>query len=173
MLSTRAVVERLPTTSGRLALAGAAVIVAITAVALSCTVDTELGLTAQVTSADIHANGSGASAVITVDVTTDVRVGEHAQGMRTFIVPRLDLLVGDTLVATVNLDRPVGFDGTLAPGESQTIRLHGATFAGSFDPAAICVSPTPTVRIVLHWNDMTAMEMGTAEGTTTRVTCTP
>jgi len=173
MLSSGAAIDRLPRTSGKHALAAAAVIAGVTAVALSCTVDTELGLAAQITAAEVHAAGSGASAVVSVDLTADVRVGEHAQGTRMFIVPRADLLVGDAIVATVNLDRPAGFDGSLDPGVSRTLVLHGATLAGAFDPAPLCASPAPAVRVVLHWEDRTAMEMGTAETSTMRVTCTP
>lgn len=173
MLSTGAVVDRLPRTSGKYALRGAAVIAGVTAVALSCTVDTELGLAAEITSANVSAAGSGAMAVITVDLNATVRVGEHAQGTRMFVVPRVDLLVGDAIVATINLDRPVGFDGSLDPGVSRMLTLHGATLAGAFDPAPLCATPTPTVRVLLHWEDRTAMEMGTAEGTATRVTCAP
>jgi len=173
MRLARAAVARLPVGTGRAALAALVVMAGVTAVVLSCTVDTELGLAVEVTSATVSATGSGATAVITVDVGADVRVGAHAQGSRMFIVPRADVLVGDTVVATVNLDRPAGFDGTLAPGESRSLVLHGATFAGSFDPAALCVTPAPAPTVLLHWEDRTAMEVGTAEGTASPASCTP
>lgn len=172
MLFTRAVADRVPKTSGKLALAAASVIVGVTVAAVSCTVDTELGLAAEITAANVQAAGSGATAVISVDITAEIRVGAHAQGSRMFIVARADVLVGDTVVATVNLDRPAGFDGTLAPGVSRTLSLHGVTLPGAFDPAPLCTSPAPAVRVVLHWEDRTAMEMGTAEGAATSA-CTP
>jgi hypothetical protein len=140
----------------------------------SCSVDTELGVAAEIESATVTVTGTGADAEVSVSMDVTFRVGEHAQGARTFQVPRADVYVTDMIPATVNLDRPATFDGTLAPGEMETVTLTGATPNPDAD-ATLCGAAAVSVRI--YWEHRPAAggtalpEMDTAEIAEAGVTC--
>ncbi len=139
-----------------------------------CSVDTELGVAAELQSATVTVAGTGADAAASVMLDVRFRVGEHALGPRTFVVPRADVRVGETPAATVNLDRPPGFDGTLSPGESQEVTLVGTTTNPDAD-GVICGAPSATV--VIQWEHRDAMdpssmgEFDVAEMDTSDITC--
>jgi hypothetical protein len=140
----------------------------------SCSVDTELGVAAELRSATVTVAGTGADAAASVMLDVQFRVGAHALGPRTFVVPRADIRVGDSPAATVNLDRPAGFDGTLSPGETQDVTLVGTTTSPDAD-AALCGASSATV--VVQWEHRDAMdpssmgEFDVAEIATTDITC--
>ncbi len=151
----------------------AVVLAALVAFAVSgCSVDTALGLVGQVQDASVSVTGSDTATVVAVDMTMDVRLGTHAMGSRDFIVPKVDLLVGGNVVATVNLDRPAGFNGTLAPGDHETLMLHGATVPGAFPMAhdPLCASGA-SAEVLVHFEDTTQMTAGQASFSTASITC--
>jgi hypothetical protein len=140
----------------------------------SCSVDTELGVAAEIRNASVTVAGTGADAAASVMLDVQFRVGAHALGPRTFVVPRADIRVGETPAATVNLDIPAGFDGTLSPGETQDVTLVGTTTNPDAD-AALCSASSATV--VIQWEHRDAMDPSTmgeidvAEIETTNITC--
>jgi hypothetical protein len=125
-------------------------------------------------SASVTVAGTGAEAAASVMIDVRFRVGEHALGPRTFQVPRADVRVGETAAATVNLDRPIGFGGTLSPGESQNVLLTGTTTNPDVD-ATLCGAGTATVLI--RWEHRDAMDPSTlpeidvAQIDTTDISC--
>ena len=153
------------------ALASAERLIAVSGAA-GCEVDTELGIAADVTSAQVTVTGAGADSIVGVDLVVHFRVGEHAQGVRTFIVPQADLFSGTEFLAQITLARPPDFDGMLAPGEDETVSIHGETrpgdFAGARDP--LC-APQPTITVLLRWRDQTTAELGASQAMTSAVTC--
>ncbi len=152
----------------------AAAVVALAAVAAACTVDTELGIAAQVEGGAVTVTADDA---VQVEARVRFRVGEHAEGPRQFILQRLELFVGDTPAARVNADYPPGFDGTLAPGEDETVTLTGTSSAGAFPAARDLLCGAGSVRLLVRWQDVTPgdspvdTEYGLAEGSTGDVTC--
>ena len=157
----------------RLALA----LLACTSWGASC-VDTELSLDMQLRSAAITVQ---ADDTITLDLVADVRVGKHALSGDSFIVARADLvLVDDTPVALVSLDRPDGFEGRLEPGESVRIEIAGRSPAGAFPNARMLLCSGGDVRVTATWQaeeqaddplDPPIMSFGTAILETDDVTC--
>lgn len=139
-----------------------------------CTVDTELGVAAQVRGGAVTVTSDD---VVRAEAVTEFRVGEHAGGERQFVLGRMELFVEDTPVAQVNPDYPPGFDGRLSPGERQTVTVTGATTPGAFPSARDVLCTASTVRILVRWQDVTPgdapvdSEFGIAEGTTEDVTC--
>ena len=155
---------------------GYRVLVAAAAVLASCTVDTELGVAAEIQSAAVTVTGTGDATVVAVSIPTRFRVGEHAEATRMFIIQRAELMVGETPVAQMGIDYPPGFTGQLAPGDDQTITLTGETPAGAFPeaPGQLCGA---TVRVLVRWQDVTPGasplpgDFGVTEASTTDVTC--
>ncbi len=151
-----------------------ATVLAVLLLASSCSVDTELGVAAEIQSASVMVTGTGADAVASVMMDVSFRVGAHALGPRTFIVPRADIRVADAPAASVNLDRPAGFDGTLSPGESQDVVLVGTTANPDAD-ATLCSAASATV--VVQWEHRDASmpssmgEFDVAMIDTTDITC--
>lgn len=136
----------------------------------SCTVDTELGVDGELqgSSVAVSADPGGAGDVIAVDVRVRFRVGEHAEGDRTFVADRVELFVGETPVAVVN----VGFSETLSPGDDVTATISGETTAGAWpDARGLLCSGAPEVTVLVRWDDRTAGELGLDQTTTTDVTC--
>ncbi|MCS6798069.1 MAG: hypothetical protein NZ898_06020 [Myxococcota bacterium] len=128
-----------------------------------CAVDTETGVTAEIAAAAVTVWGGGEATVVAVRIDAAFRVGEHARGTRSFRAPRADVLVDERVVATVNLDRPVGFDPMLSPGERDEVTLTGASVAGAFPAAhdALCATGGDArAAVLLHWEDLTSGEMG-------------
>lgn len=152
---------------------------ALLAIALcgACTVDTELGVAAEVQSAAITVTGTGADDVVGVSIPTRFRVGEHAEGRKMFVIQRAELMVGETPVAQVGIDYPDGFTGQLDPGSDQTVTLTGATPPGAFPDARGHLCGAASVRVLVRWQDVTPGAMplpgdyGVAEGETSEVTC--
>lgn len=153
--------------------------VALAALAMlaGCTVDTELGVAAEIQSAAITVTGTGEATVVAVSIPTRFRVGEHAEGTRMFIIQRAELMVGETPVAQIGLDYPPGFTGQLAPGDDQTITLTGETSPGLFPEASGHLCGGAMVRVLVRWQDVTPGmsplpgDFGVTEALTTDVTC--
>lgn len=142
--------------------------------ATGCSIDTELGVAVDVTRAEVVASGDAAETVVTVDVDLDIRVGDHAMGERQFVVTRVELFAkgeggDDEPLGIVNLDRPSDFDGTLAPGESQTVAFHGETRPGAFAATRDSLCERDVTALV-RYEDRTEMELLTATGDAS-VTC--
>jgi len=141
---------------------------------MACSVDTELGVAAEIRTASVTVAGTGPDAAASVIMDVTFRVGAHALGPRSFAVPTADLRAGDAPAATINLDRPTGFDGTLSPGESQDVVLMGTTTNPNAD-AALCGAASATVLI--RWEHRDAMdpsslpEIDVAELVTSDITC--
>lgn len=151
----------------------AAALVVLVLLLASCSVDTELGVGADVRSAQVTITGSGDATVVAVDMMIELHVGEHAMGERMFRVQTVDVFYeGMAIAAPINLDRPAGFDGVLAPGETVTVMFHGQSIAGAFPAAASTLCPSmPPVQLLVRWEDLTAMEISMANTTTTHVVC--
>jgi len=136
-----------------------------------CTVDAELGVAAEVEEASVSASGSGDMVSIGVEMRVRFRVGEHAQGERTFIVPKTDLFVDGRIITTINLDRPIGFDGRLAPGESETVTISGQIVGPlGAEKDAVCAAASG-VQLLVRWEDTTAMQIDQVDFLTTSVVC--
>jgi len=151
---------------GRAALLGALVPV------VACTVDTELGVAASIDGASIDVSASPDGDVVGIELDMEFRVGEHAMGAREFVVPRADVVVDDRPVAQINLNRPAGFDGMLAPGESETVRIDGTTAPGAFPAAraALCEG-SPTAEVLVRWEDRTEMVFDMTHARTDAISC--
>ena len=143
-------------------------------------IDRTPGLEATLESASVTIEGADATQVVTVDIDLRVHVGKYALAGRNFIVPEANLLAQEMLAAEVSLDRPVGFDGMLMPGQTESYQTTGMTLVGGFPQARGLVCPAGPVQVVLIWTAMIAtedidmpfrMEMGTADLITTDVTC--
>lgn len=131
--------------------------------ASACTIDTELGIAAEVNSANVSLNTS--TSELFVEAMVRVRVGEFAEGERDFIVPKADVFSGDDFIIDVNLNRPNDFDGTLAPNEDTEFTIRGSVpFTGDLE----CGDP---VNIAIRWSDMTTGEMGIAEASAGTLEC--
>jgi hypothetical protein len=119
-----------------------------------------------------------ADGALTVDLRLDVRVGQYALDGRSLITPRVDLFVAGDGIAQVNLDRPVGFSGELAPGESRELVLRGTSPAAAWPRAReLC---GVEVTLLAQWQAETApadpadpvrMEFGSVSVVTTDVRC--
>ena len=144
---------------------------------VGCTVDTELGVAAEVQGAAITVTGMGMDDVIGVAIPTRFRVGEHAEGRKMFVIQRAELVVGETPVAQIGIDYPDGFTGQLDPGTDQTVTLTGATPPGDFPDARGHLCGAASVRVLVRWQDVTPGmtplpgDFGVAEGETSDVTC--
>lgn len=150
-------------------------------VALSaCTVDTELGVAADIQAVTVTVTGSADTTVVAMALDVEFRVGEHAQGAREFVVPRAEIFVADMPVAVVNLGRPTGFDGTLSPGERQVVHITGSTLAGAFPGArdALCLG-SPSAVALISWSHhavgepATMADIDTASAPVSSITCDP
>lgn len=136
----------------------------------SCTVDTELGVDAEIQGASVSvtSDAAGGGDVVGAEVRVRFRVGEHADGARTFVANRLELFVGETPVAQIN----VGFSETLSPGEDLTTTVSGESPPGAWPGARdVLCSGAPEVTILIRWDDTTAGELGLDDATTTDVSC--
>lgn len=143
------------------------------ALAGGCSIDTELGVAAEITSATVTIAGNGEDAAASVMIDVVFRVGEHALGPRTFEASRAEIVATD-VIHLVNLDRPPAFDGTLAPGESETVTYMGTSPAQDIDADA-CGLSVVTVRLPYAHRDATDPsgfpEMDAALFDTTDITC--
>lgn len=92
--------------------------------------------------------GTPPHASVRADVTFEL--GSHSPGDKTVVVPKADLLVGDRVGATVNMDRPTTFDGTLSPGEDATVTVRGEVTGTLVDVDALC-APEATTVIALYY----------------------
>ena len=129
-------------------------------------------MAAELHSASVDVAGDGATSVIAIALDVDFRVGAHAEGVREFIVPRAELYVAELPVVQINLERPLGFDGALAPGEHERVRITGMSARGAFPDARtpLC-APGSQVQVLLRWEDRTRMEFGTIDGLASEVSC--
>ena len=147
------------------------------AFAIGCTIDTELGVAAEIQSAAITVMAVGTDDVISVSIPTRFRVGEHAEGRKMFVIQRAELMVGETPVAQMGIDYPDGFTGQLDPGTDQTVTLTGATPPGAFPDARAQLCGAASVRVLVRWQDVTPgmtplpSEFGVTEATTSDVSC--
>jgi hypothetical protein len=138
-------------------LSGRAVGSALLAGVLTCalascvvSIDEEPGFDAELNSAAIRVLSSAdGESVVEVDIEMRVRVGDYALSARDFDVPRADLSVDDSVVATVNLEGFEGGEMDLLPGESNELSLRGATRPGGFPEAAalLCQASVVTVEV--------------------------
>ncbi len=126
-------------------------------------IDTELGLDAAVDTAAVTVSGG----VVSGSFDVSYRVGEHAEGVRSFRPQAISLFVAGAVVGTIVPTAEAGFDPMIAPGESRTVVLSGDA-AGVSDPNVLCGAE---VTLVLMWTDRATGEMGMHESTTTNVTC--
>lgn len=140
-----------------------ALLFAASVVLASGCVDTELGLDAMVDDARITVSGAGVSG--SFDVT--YRVGEHAEGDRTFQPQAFELLVGDALVATLSPSAPPGFVSRVSPGDSYTVTFEAAA-SSAVEPTRLCGAD---VVVVFRWFDASTSEIGMTETTITDVSC--
>jgi hypothetical protein len=109
------------------ALAGAVLVL----VATGCTVDTEIGVGAEIQSVALTVRGVAPDTEIDLEMPVVFRVGEHATGPRQFQINGIDVRVGDgDSVAFLAPAIPATFSGRLAPAEEQTLVL-GADPEGS------------------------------------------
>ncbi len=136
----------------------------------SCTVDTELGLAADVSEATLVVDQ--AADTYQVHVTVNFRVGAHATGVREFVPVRVDATAGTIIGTASSFARPPGFTGTLAPGESNTVTFVGDCLADC-GTAALCAAGG-SVPIDFFWEDrgVSPPELGQTSGTAT-VSCPP
>ena len=136
----------------------------------SCTVDTELGVAADIQGASVSVSedAAGGGDVVGVEVEVRFRVGEHAEGDREFVANRLELFVGESPVAQLN----VGFMETLSPGDDVTTTITGTSTAGAWPDARaqLCGGDT-LVTLLINWDDRTTDELGRAQTSTMNVTC--
>lgn len=150
---------------------------ALTWTVAGCTVDTELGVAAEIQSAAVSVSGTGDTSVVSASVPTRFRVGEHAEGRRMFVLQRAELTVGGTPAAQMGIDYPAGFTGQLDPGDDQTVTLTGSTMPGAFPDAPGLLCGASPVHVIVRWQDVTPGMMpllgdyGLAEVETTDVTC--
>ena len=137
----------------------------------SC-IDTELGLAVDVTGASVSVDATD----ISVELTCDVRVGTYALAGDDFILPRAGIFVGEVPVAELNLERPVGFDGRLEPGESTTVTLVGSAGIDAYPSAPGQLCGASAAEVTVNWVadqqaddplDPPIRDMGTAVGTAT------
>ena len=156
-----------PTTRGLLALVAALV---GAGGAGGCTVDTELGLAAEVTDAALIVDPG--TDRYTARVSVAFRVGENARGVREFVPLRVDAEAGGTIATASSFARPPGFSGALSPGDARTVTFTGECLGGC-NAAALCAAGG-TVPIDFFWEDrgVTPPELGQTTGTAT-VACTP
>jgi len=143
------------------------------ALVAGCSIDTELGVAAEISSATVTIAGTGADAAASVMVDVVFRVGDHAQGARTFVATRVEILPADR-GHPVNLDRPPAFDGTLSPGESESVTYMGTSPAANID-ADVCGLSVVTVRLPYAHRDAADPsgfpEMDAAEFETSDINC--
>ncbi len=141
---------------------------------LTSCVDTELGLEVVVTSADVIVTGTAEGDALSVDLTLNVRVGTYALAGNDFIVPRAGLFADGDPVGELNLERPADFSGTLAPGESTTVRIMGSAPADAFPAARSALCEGAAIEVLVTWQadtrpddptDDPVREMGNAAGT--------
>lgn len=135
-----------------------------------CTVDTELGIAAEVTSASLVVDRATDRYV--ARVTVAFRVGENAQGVREFVPLRVDAEAGGTVATASSFDRPAGFSGVLSPGDARTVTFVGECLGGC-GTAALCDAGS-AVPIDFFWEDrgVSPPELGQTSGTAT-VDCPP
>ena len=136
----------------------------------SCTVDTELGVAADIQGATVTVSpdAGGGGDVVAVEIPVRFRVGEHAEGDREFVANRVELFVGETAVALIN----VGFMETLSPGDDVTTTITGETRPGDWpDARGLLCSGDPIVTVLVNWDDRTTDELGRAQTTTMDVDC--
>ena len=147
---------------------------------LQACVDTALTLVVELEDATVYLRDEGAGEVLRTDLTVFVRVGEHALGGDDFILPEAQLFVGEVPVAAINLDRPEGFDGTLAPGDSTTVRLTGSVAAAAYPEARSQLCGARSVSVLVLWTadqqpddplDPPTRQMGTASLDITDIQC--
>lgn len=143
---------------------------ALAVVLASCTVDTELGLAAEVSAATLQVDALANT--YTVRVTIDFRVGEHATGVRQFVPLRVDAQAAETIGTASSFSRPPGFTGALAPGESRTVTFVGECL-GDCHAAELCAAGG-SVPIDFFWEDrgVSPPELGQTNGTAV-VDCSP
>ncbi len=131
-------------------------------------IDTALGLVLTVEGGAATADAT----TVTIEVRAELRVGEHALGGDSFIVPRASLFSGGEPVVDVNLERPAEFRGRLEPGESVTVTFRGTTDLPPASRTRLCGSDSATV--ILGWQaeeqpddplDPPIMSFGNGEGT--------
>jgi hypothetical protein len=136
----------------------------------SCTVDTELGLAADVSAATLTVNQLAGT--YHAQITVDFRVGAHATGVREFAPLRLDATAGAVIGTASSFTRPPGFSGALAPGESRTVTFTGDCLANC-RATELCAAGG-SVPIDFFWEDrgVSPPELGQASGTAT-VNCPP
>jgi hypothetical protein len=135
-----------------------------------CTIDTELGLAAEVTGATLVVDRAADRYV--ARVTVAFRVGENAQGVREFVPLRVDAEAGATVATASSFDRPVGFSGVLSPGDSRTVTFVGECLGGC-NAAALC-GAGGSVPIDFFWEDrgVSPPKLGQTSGTAT-IDCPP
>ena len=153
------------------------VLLACTSWGASC-VDTELSIDMQLRSASITVQPDD---TILLDLVADLRVGKHALSGDNFIVSRADLvLVAGDPVGQVVLERPVGFEGRLEPGESVRLEISGQSPLGAFPDARTLLCSGAEVQVSATWQaeeqaddplDPPIMSFGSAILETTDVNC--
>jgi hypothetical protein len=147
----------------RLALAALAV-----AALAACEIDTELGVGAEIMSASLVVSGADPDVTFSGELLVLFRVGEHAQGERGFNVSGADVDGADGNAGFVGFMRPADFDGTLAPGEEQMVRLvidPGPSNSQEDARMKICTPSTgaPAATFILtyqHFEASMPMSMG-------------
>lgn len=138
-------------------------VLALLAAGCADVVDTELGLDATIDAASVTVSGDAVSG--TFEVT--YRVGEFAEGTRSFQPQGISLFVDEVIVGTVIVEAPPDFEPSVAPGESRQVTLSGDA-VGVTEPSRLCGA---TVTLVFMWTDRSTGEMGMVEATTGDVSC--
>lgn len=158
-----------PTMSARHSLLLLAVAL-LAAAPAGCTVDTELGLAAEVSAATLLIDPIADT--YEVRVTVDFRVGDNATGVREFVPLRVDADAAGEIGTASSFSRPVGFTGMLAPGESRSVTFVGECLGGC-NALALCSAGT-TAPIDFFWEDrgVSPPELGQTSGVAV-VDCTP
>lgn len=136
----------------------------------SCSVDTELGLAADVTAASLVVDR--VANTYRVNVTIDFRVGAHATGVREFVPLRVDADASGVIGTASDFTRPAGFTGMLAPGESRTLTFIGDCL-GDCHATELCAAGG-SVPIDFFWEDrgVSPPELGQTSSTAV-VDCPP
>ena len=149
-------------------------IIVLSSFCLSSCIDTELSLDVQVRSGSTTVSPDSQ---VQLELSVDVRVGEHALAGDDFTIQRASLFAGEELISDIVLQRPDDFSGRLEPGQSRTLSLRGNSTEPIDNAQALC---NADVRVSVLWQaqeqpddplDPPIMSFGTAESHNVDVRC--
>lgn len=143
--------------------------IVLLALASGCAVDTEIGLSADVTSASAEVIADPAGDVVAVTMDVVYRTGEHTMEARELLPQGIDVLAQQEHVVTLIPERPPGFMPRVSPGQSRSATFTAQSAPGAAtDPRRLCGAEA---LLVFRWMDRATHELGSAEATTGPVAC--